>query len=111
MTSVVYTADDGYCFPTGYSVTSENGISVNRDSGSQITVSGTPTATTTITLTAATEKASQNGINYKVNVTVNEEVINPQTGIKKVSIILVIIVSLLYIINSFVIKKMKFKKI
>lgn len=56
MTSVVYTADDGYCFPTGYSVTSENGISVNRDSGSQITVSGTPTATTTITLTAATEK-------------------------------------------------------
>ncbi len=45
------------------------------------------------------------------DVTVNEEVINPQTGIKKVSIILVIIVSLLYIINSFVIKKMKFKKI
>ena len=58
-----------------------------------------------------TIEASYNGINYKVNVTVNEEVINPQTGIKKVSIILVIIVSLLYIINSFVIKKMKFKKI
>ena len=56
MTSVVYTADDGYCFPTGYSVTSENGISVNRDSESQITVSGTPTVHTTITLTDAVAK-------------------------------------------------------
>ena len=60
ITSVVYTADSGYYFPTNYNVAEVTGISVHRDSYTQITVSGTPTATTTITLTAATEKASQN---------------------------------------------------
>lgn len=56
MTDVVYTADDGYYFPTDYSVGSVNGISVTRNSYTQITVSGTPTADASITLTAPTAK-------------------------------------------------------
>ncbi len=58
MTAVVYTANDGYYFPEDYSATAVNstsdvnGISVTRDSISQITVSGTPTDDTEITLTA-----------------------------------------------------------
>ena len=56
ITSVVYTVDDGYYFPTTYSVAAVNGISVTRDSYTQITVSGTPTAAVSITLTAATAK-------------------------------------------------------
>ena len=56
MTDVVYTADEGYYFPTDYSVASVNDISVTRDSYTQITVSGTPTADTEITLTAPTQK-------------------------------------------------------
>ena len=56
MTDVVYTAEDGYYFPESYSVSSENGIAVTRNSESQITVSGTPTANTEIKLTAPTEK-------------------------------------------------------
>ena len=59
MTSVVYTADDGYYFPTTYTVTGSNGITVTRDDYTQITVSGTPTADASITLEAATEKKSQ----------------------------------------------------
>ena len=57
MTDVVYTADEGYYFPENYSVESVNGISVTRDSSTQITVSGTPAADTEITLTAPTAKA------------------------------------------------------
>ena len=57
MTDVVYTADEGYYFPEDYSALSVNGISVTRDSYTQITVSGTPTADTEITLTAPTAKA------------------------------------------------------
>ncbi len=53
MTDVVYTADEGYYFPTDYAVASVNGITVTRDSYTQITVSGTPTADAAITLTAA----------------------------------------------------------
>ena len=60
MTTVVYTADDGYYFPTDYSVSSVNGISVTRNSYNQIIVSGTPTADTTITLLAATAKTTPN---------------------------------------------------
>ena len=60
MTVVVYTADDGYYFPTDYSVSSVNGISVVRNSYSKITVSGTPTADTTITLPDATAKTTPN---------------------------------------------------
>ena len=54
MTSVVYTADDGYYFPDTYAVTPVNGINVSRDSETQITVYGRPTANTAITLTAPT---------------------------------------------------------
>ena len=60
MTVVVYTADDEYYFPTDYSVSSVNGISVVRNSYSKITVSGTPTADTTITLPDATAKTTPN---------------------------------------------------
>lgn len=56
MTPVVYTVNDGYYFPTNYSVAAVNGISVTRNSYTQITVSGTPTADATITLTAPAAK-------------------------------------------------------
>ena len=58
MTDVVYTADAGYYFPTDYSVAAVNGISVTRDSYTQITVSGTPTADAAIALTAPTAKTT-----------------------------------------------------
>ena len=58
MTDVVYTADAGYYFPTDYSVATVNGISVTRNSYTQVTVSGTPTADATITLTAPTAKVA-----------------------------------------------------
>ena len=58
MTDVVYTADDGYYFPEDYSVAAVNGISVTRNSYTQITVSGTPTADAEITLTAPTAKTT-----------------------------------------------------
>ena len=59
MTPVVYNADEGYYFPTDYSVATVNGISVTRNSYTKITVSGTPTADTEITLTAPTEKSKE----------------------------------------------------
>ncbi len=58
MTDVVYTADNGYYFPTTYSVAAVSGISVTRDSYTQITVSGTPTADAAIALTAPTAKTT-----------------------------------------------------
>ncbi|MBO6298163.1 MAG: hypothetical protein J6N53_04895, partial [Lachnospiraceae bacterium] len=58
MTAVVYTANDGYYFPENYSVESVNGIAVTRDSYTQITVSGTPSADAEITLTAPTAKTT-----------------------------------------------------
>ena len=58
MTSVVYTANGGYYFPTNYSVAAVNGISVTRNSYTQITVSGTPTVDAAITLTAPTAKTT-----------------------------------------------------
>ena len=60
MTDVVYTAEDAFFFPEGYTVSPVNGVSVTRNSYSQITVSGTPTADTSITLTAATMKVKPN---------------------------------------------------
>ena len=57
MTDVVYTADDGYYFPKNYSVDAVNGISVTRNSYTQITVSGTPSNNTEITLISPTAKA------------------------------------------------------
>ena len=53
---VVFTADNGWYFPEDYSVEAQNGITVTRDSFTQITVSGTPTADTEITLPVASEK-------------------------------------------------------
>ena len=52
MTAVVYTADSGYYFPDTYAVAAVNGVTVARDSETQITVSGTPTADAAITLAA-----------------------------------------------------------
>ena len=59
MTNVVYTADNGYYFPEGYTVASTNGVSVTRDSYTQVTVYGTPAADTTIVLPDATEKTDK----------------------------------------------------
>ena len=60
MTDVVYTAESGYYFPEDYVSSipgltggTLNGITVTRNSDTQITVSGTPTADTTITLPEA----------------------------------------------------------
>ena len=64
MTDVVYTAADGYYFPENYvascTVTANSGVSVTRDSYTQIKVSGTPTADAEITLANATAKENQN---------------------------------------------------
>ncbi|MBQ7699192.1 MAG: InlB B-repeat-containing protein [Clostridia bacterium] len=59
MTAVVYTASDGYYFPESYSVDAVNGVTVTRDSFTQITVSGTPTANAAITLTSPTAKTKE----------------------------------------------------
>ena len=59
ITDVVYTAADGYYFPTNYSVAEQNGISVTRNSYTQITVSGTPTAAVNLTLADATAKTQE----------------------------------------------------
>lgn len=58
MTNVVYSANNGYYFPMDYSASS-NGVSAVWNSYTQITVSGTPTANTTITLTAPTAKTKE----------------------------------------------------
>ncbi|MGO5028390.1 S-layer homology domain-containing protein [Candidatus Agathobaculum pullicola] len=62
ITDIVYTADTGHYFPENYVSTISNltdgalnGITVTRNSDSTITVSGTPTADTTITLKDAAE--------------------------------------------------------
>ena len=59
ITDVIYTAADGYYFPTDYSVPAQSGISVTRNSFTQITVSGTPTAAVNLTLTDATAKTKE----------------------------------------------------
>ena len=51
--NVVYTADKGYYFPEDYAVAEKNGIRVERNSDTQITISGTPTADVTLALPAA----------------------------------------------------------
>ncbi len=53
---VVCNAQSDYYFPEDYKVEPKNGITVTRNSYSQITISGTPTADTEITLPAATAK-------------------------------------------------------
>lgn len=61
MTEVVYRADAGYYFPDDYQAVSGYGIKVARkgNSYSEIVISGTPTASVTITLNAAKEKEKQ----------------------------------------------------
>lgn len=66
MTDTVITANTGFYFPADYVSTisgltngSKDGITVTRDSASQITISGTPTATTSITLPDSTAKSTQ----------------------------------------------------
>ncbi len=59
MAEIIYTAADGYYFPTDYTVAAVNGITVTRIDFTQIKVSGTPTAATNITLTAPTAKAKE----------------------------------------------------
>ena len=59
MAEIIYTAADGYYFPTDYTVAAVNGITVTRIDLTQIKVSGTPTAATNITLTAPTAKTKE----------------------------------------------------
>ena len=56
MESVVVTADNGYYFPTGYTVPEQNGVTVKRNSASQVTVFGMPCFNVDITLPAAKAK-------------------------------------------------------
>ena len=56
MTPVVVTADNGYYFPTDYHVNEQNGVTVTRNSASQVTVSGMPCFNVDITLPDATAK-------------------------------------------------------
>ena len=56
MTPVVVTADNGYYFPTDYTVAEKDGVKVTRNSASQVTVFGMPYYNVSITLPAATAK-------------------------------------------------------
>lgn len=56
MTPVVVTANDGCYFPTTYTVDEQYGVTVIRNSASQVTVSGMPCFNVDITLPAATAK-------------------------------------------------------
>ena len=56
MESVVVKANDGYYFPDNYSVDEQYGVTVTRNSASQVTVSGMPYYNVSITLPAATAK-------------------------------------------------------
>lgn len=58
MTDVIYTAADGYYFPADYaSLGVVNGVAVTRTDAQTITVSGTPSADTEISLAPASLKA------------------------------------------------------
>ena len=59
MAEIIYTAADGYYFPTDYTVAAVNGITVTRIDFTKIKVSGTPTAAANITLTAPTAKTKE----------------------------------------------------
>lgn len=59
LNEVVLKANNDYYFPTSYFVASSNGIMVTRDSFTQISVSGKPTANTKIALLSPTEKGNQ----------------------------------------------------
>ena len=53
MQEVYYYADDGYYFPLSYKVDSANGVRVVKSGTQKLTVKGTPTANTVITLKEA----------------------------------------------------------
>lgn len=59
LNEVVLKAKNDYYFPTSYFVASSNGIMITRDSFTQISVSGKPTANTKIALLSPTEKGNQ----------------------------------------------------
>lgn len=79
MNAVVFEAESGYYFPDNYSVDAVNGVEVKRDSNTQITVSGTPTANTTLTLKQATKKADQ-GVPSTPSVSYTVTIVNPTDG-------------------------------
>ena len=56
MTPVVVTAENGYYFPTDYTVAEKDGVKVTRNSASQVTVFGMPCFNVDITLPAAKAK-------------------------------------------------------
>ena len=63
ITTIVYTAADGYYFPEDYaSLGTKNGITVEWMDAGSIRISGTPTATVTLTLVAATQKPNRDGL-------------------------------------------------
>ena len=59
MVPVIYVAEEGFYFPDDYNVDQMNGITVTRNSYTQITVSGTPTDHTTITLPGPAAKTKE----------------------------------------------------
>ena len=84
MKDVVYTTDSGYYFPEDYTVDSVNGISVTRNSYTQITVSGTPTMSAGITLppaTAKTKEATPNAV-FKATDNASGTLTNLGSGMK-----------------------------
>ena len=56
MNPVVVTAENGYYFPTDYTVAEKDGVKVTRNSASQVTVFGMPCFNVDITLPAAKAK-------------------------------------------------------
>ena len=61
MTTVTYTANDGYYF-ADFTATTTNGITLTRTSSSVVTVSGTPTTDTSITVPDAAQIVPVTGI-------------------------------------------------
>lgn len=61
MTTVTYTANDGYYF-ADFTATTTNGITLTRTSSSVVTVSGTPTSDTSITVPDAAQIVPVTGI-------------------------------------------------
>lgn len=87
---VVFTADQGYYFSNDYAskFTALNGLTITRDdSGKSITISGTPTADTTINLTSLMQKTAQEPFtysNFNVSDCTNESDNNGSISINKI---------------------------
>ena len=68
MTEIIYTAADGYYFPTDYTVAAVNGITVTRIDFTKIKVSGTPTAVFTANGTDSGKLTGiAAGMKYRIN--------------------------------------------